>query len=55
MTASGAIAGIPMTLLQLSISVGAGAQGAHMWEDEHQGMLWHCGLWGTMRMLIGVT
>lgn len=29
MTASGAIAGIPMSVLQLGISVGAGAQGVH--------------------------
>lgn len=35
MTASGAIAGIPMSLLQLDVSVGAGAQGAHVWEDKH--------------------
>lgn len=44
-----------MSLLQLGISVGAGAQGAHVGEGEHHGVLWHCGLWGTTRMLTGVT
>lgn len=43
MTASGAITGIPMSMLQLGIGVGAGAQGGHMWEDEHQGVLWFLG------------
>lgn len=44
MTACGAIAGIPMSVLQLGISAGSGAQGAHMWEGEHQEVLWNWSL-----------